>query len=102
MPQDVAKHILRPQQRIVVPVTQHTITEPLENTRARHVGILALGMVPAIELDDQLDSRAQEIRDIAIYWHLPAEPESTQLPQLQISPEMAFRIGCLVAEVSGA
>jgi hypothetical protein len=98
MTQDVVQYILGPRQHIVVPIAKHTISMLLQDLRADFVCIGLLDMLSTIQLDHQLDLRANEIRDVASDRDLPSELEFRQLVQSQMPPKMPFGIGRLITQ----
>ena len=85
------------QQRIVIPVAQHPVSQPLQRCSSRCIVFLPRLMLSAIQLDDQLGLRTHEIRDVAGNGYLAAESEAFQLPPAQVTPDTLFGIGRVVA-----
>ncbi len=97
MSQDVVEHFHRPQQNIVIPIAQHPEAMCRKHSRSRLIRLCALDVLAAIELNDQLQLGTKKVGDKARNRHLPAKPQTRQLAQPQIAPQMPLGIGGVVA-----
>jgi len=72
----------------------------LKIARAIHIVLLLFGMLPTVELDDQLLIRAAKVRDISLDRKLPAKLEPRELSPTQSQPELRFRRSLFTAETA--
>jgi hypothetical protein len=80
------QHPLCVYEHVVVPEPDHSITESLQKAAALFVPILPLGMLAAIQLDDQHWIQAQEVRDVASNNLLASELAAFELTIPQSAP----------------
>lgn len=84
----------------MVPETQDLIALGLEITGSDSILLSALRMTCAIDLDDQLARKTEEIRDIGTMGHLAAEFHGRKL-FTQSTPETFFSLRGVTAENAG-
>jgi hypothetical protein len=91
--QDRLDHFLGSQQRIVIPRPQHSPTLSLELRGPGSVTGASIGMLPAVELDDQPAIEAREVRKTASTRMLTTklEPAQSPVPQVEPKPSLGFR-----------
>jgi len=58
----------------------------------------ALGMLTAVEFDDQMPFPADEIGDIGTERDLPGKLVAVQLPVAKIAPETKFGLGFVLSQ----
>ena len=95
---NIRHHIVNPQQHIIIPVAQHLVTQRFKHRSPPRIVHRPIQMLAAIDLDDQLRLRADEVGDVAGDRHLAPEAEAVELARAQALPEMPFGIGCGVAQ----
>lgn len=59
-------------------------------------------MLATVQLDDEPRRNTSEVGNKSRDGHLSAESQSSQLLEAEVLPEMAFRVGGVVAEFAGA
>ena len=94
---DFTQHRICPEQHIVIPEPQHTITSFIQSKRAKPVVLSLLHMLTTIQLDDQPTLEATEINNKTFDTMLPAKPIA-KLSTPQAIPEPDLRIGSILAE----
>jgi len=92
------KHTIHIAQNVVVPETQHPVAFAFKKSRARHI-LCAVGMLPAIRLDNQLAFGTEKISDIRTNRHLTAKLETTKAAIAQAQPQRRFRFGLMTAQM---
>ncbi len=68
-----------------------------EPSRPRGIGVTAEGVLLAIDLDDELRGRAEEVDDVPPDGMLTAEREPAQAPIAQLAPELELSVRHIAA-----
>ena len=95
---DHRQHAVHVAQHVVVPEADYPVAAGFEPVGAQRT---VLGMLPAIDLDDQLRLRTEEVDDIGTDRLLATEPGSVDLLAAQMGPQSPFGIGGVGAEMPG-
>jgi hypothetical protein len=74
--QNLFEHTTRISQHVVVPKAQYQVSARCEVGSPPGVVSLALGMLPAIEFNDQVSRLTTEVDDVVADWGLPPEFQS--------------------------
>jgi error-prone DNA polymerase len=85
-------------QHVVVPESEDAVAPRLEPGAANST---VIGMLPAIDLDDQRSLRTEEIDDIGTDRLLPAQAESVDLLSPHLEPQSRLGIGEIGAQMPG-
>src|SRR5688500_11221443 len=88
------------QEYVVVPVSDHPVALRFQYGGPARVVLGLFGMLSAVELDDELRQRADEIDDVRADRNLPAETEAFHLASAQESPELALGVRALVSQLA--
>jgi hypothetical protein len=94
-------HVIRAQQHVVVPESQHAIALTLQGFATPLVVRQCIEVLSAIQLDHQPRRHTDEVHDIAGQRILATELVAVQLLPAQKIPEAAFGIGAVVAQAAG-
>jgi hypothetical protein len=95
---DKQQHPFSIAQHVVIPESDNAISASLEPFGADTV---VIGMLTAIDLDDQLSFRAEEIGDVRSDWVLSPETSSVQLLAPQTEPQSLLSIGEIATQFAG-
>ena len=76
---DVFQRRFNPQQHIIIPVAQDAIAQRSQFARSRGGVAIPLGMLAAVQLDDQLGLWTQEVGNEAGDRHLTTKAKAFQL-----------------------
>ena len=85
-------------QHLVVPEPQDTIPEPLQKLRPLSVNFTLLGVLAAVDLDDELVRQRAEIHDVGADGLLAPEPHAGDLSCTQSPPQAVFCIGWIAPQ----
>ena len=96
------QYCLRLSQHVVIPEPKHPIARLGEKASPPLICLGLIGMLSAIQLDDQLRFRAKEVHDAASDWLLSTELEAIHLSAPKIQPQLALSVGLVTAEALGA
>ena len=84
--EDALEHIFRPLQHFIIPEPHHAKSCPPKFPRSLEILEQSLRMLPAIKLDDQPRTYANEIHDVMSEWNLPPKAIAAQLPVAYEAP----------------
>jgi hypothetical protein len=84
---------------LVIPESQHQISHGLQNLRP--VRFVGSGMLPTIELDDEMSIGAEKIHDISIDRYLSLKLQAVQSPVAQTQPQDTLGIRLIPAQSPG-
>jgi hypothetical protein len=82
----------------IVPESQHQTTHGLQNLRP--IRFIRRGVLPAVDLDDEMRFGTQEIHDIAVDRHLSPELQAVEPSIAQAEPEDTLGIRLVTAQSS--
>jgi hypothetical protein len=98
--QQIGQHTFGIFQDVVVPVSHHVKAVGFQRGFARLVG-KGVDVLSAIDFNDELSVEADEIEDVALEWHLPAEFDSVEAPVAQQEPQLPLGIGRVAPHRAG-
>jgi hypothetical protein len=98
--QDGFEDGLSPGERVIVPEAQCMKTIAGKTGVADFVGG-RIQVLATVELDDERDFKADEIKHVETEWMLAAEAMAGELAILEMAPEVAFGLGLVAAQVAG-
>jgi len=87
---------------VVVPEPDHAIPMLPQPGGAFLIGAYLLGMLAAVELDDQQRFHSREIRNVGPDRHLAAKLDTVELSIAEMLPKLLFRFRRLLTQLSGA
>ena len=90
---DFIKHRLRPQQHIVIPESQDTISIDSQLPGSLLIVVMMIEMLATIQLDHYRRFDASEVGDVPGDRQLPPELEAAQLTATQELPQFALCVG---------
>ena len=93
MPMDVGNDIFSTLQRIVIPISEHTIAISFQHRSSLRIIARLQGVLTTIDLDRQLRLRTQEVDNVTVDRYLPPEAETLDLPCTQTPPQALLRLG---------
>ena len=80
------KNVIRSQQGIIVPESQHTKAAAFQILRSYSIVSRVLGMLASIQFHDDLGIHADEVDDVPTQWSLSPESIATELAIAQETP----------------
>jgi hypothetical protein len=80
---------------VVVPEAQNKVSVRFEFSRSPCIIGGALGMLPAVKLNDQVRGLATEVDHIRLDRHLPPKFHSVQTTVAQAEPELSLSVGLI-------
>ena len=86
MPEYLGKHVLRPQQHLMIPEPKHAVTRAFENLSASQVVLAGISMLTAVEFNDHPGFDASEVGDKTDDRVLTAEAQALKLPIAEVPP----------------
>src|SRR5262249_55736444 len=100
--EDGVENALGIAQDIIVPESQHAVTERFENSGGLEIRLGAFGVLPSVKLDDKARVGADEVDDVAVNGCLAPELPAAESSVPQLEPEHALRVGLVAAQASGS
>jgi hypothetical protein len=94
---DAFKHRLGLLQHFVIPEPNHTKPATRKIARPFQIVEQIIRMLPSIDFHDQPRADADEIHDVIADRLLSAEAILAEMTVTQVTPEAAFRVGCVRA-----
>ena len=94
MAKNLLQHDICLSQRVIVPKPDDPKAFRFKDGCSFCITRLLFGMLPAVELHDQLLFKADEIHDVRWNRMLPPKLESAEVAVFQMQPKPQFRIGC--------
>jgi len=96
---DHLQHSVHVPQHLVVPEADHAVAVDLD--QAGSISICgAVGMLPAVEFDCEVQGAAGEVCDEVANGKLPGELRALKLACAQVHPQPFFGFGSIIAQVS--
>ncbi len=87
---------------VVVPEPDHAIPMLPQPRSAVLIGARLIGVLAAVELNDQQRFHSSEIRDVRPDRHLAAKLDAVELSIAEMLPKLLFRFSRLLPQLSGA
>jgi hypothetical protein len=95
---DSCEYDIGPSQHVVVPEAQHPKAARSEKHVSTDIVVGLLGMLAAVQLDDEKSFETREIADVRAHRVLPTKFEACQLTSAHTLPKHALRTSRVLAE----